>query len=43
LNAQEDRLVALRKEIDDLEAQRARAQEELLRLANAVTMDVELQ
>lgn len=43
LNAQEDRLAELRKEIDDLEAQRARAQDELVRLANAITMDVELQ
>jgi hypothetical protein len=40
LNTQEDRLVVLRKEIEDLELQRGKAQEELVRLANAVTLDV---
>jgi len=40
LNTQEDRLVVLRKEIEDLEVQRGKAQEELVRLANAVTLDV---
>jgi hypothetical protein len=40
LNAQEDRLVVLRKEIEDLEAQRGKAQDDLVRLANAVTLDV---
>jgi len=42
LGTQEDRLATLRREIDDLETQRARAQEELVRLANAVTVDVML-
>lgn len=40
LDAQEDRLVVLRKEIEDFEIQRGRAQDELVRLANAVTLDV---
>ena len=40
LNTQEDRLVVLRKEIEDLEVQRGKAQDELVRLANAVTLDV---
>jgi hypothetical protein len=40
LNTQEDRLVVLRKEIEDLEVQRSNAQEELTRLANAVSIDV---
>lgn len=43
LEAQEDRLAVLRREVDALEAQRVHAQEELVRLANAVTLDVELQ
>ncbi len=42
LNAQEDRLVVLRKEIEDLAAQRGKAQDELVRLANAMTLDVAL-
>ncbi|BCS32433.2 hypothetical protein TBR22_A16470 [Luteitalea sp. TBR-22] len=42
LNAQEDRLVALRKEIEDLEVQRGKAQDELVRLANGITLDVAL-
>lgn len=40
LSAQEDRLVVLRKETEDLEAQRGKAQEELVRLANGITLDV---
>lgn len=40
LNVQEDRLVVLRKEIEDLEGQRGKAQDDLVRLANAVTLDV---
>ncbi len=40
LNSQEDRLVALRGEIEALELQRGKAQEELVRLANALTVDV---
>ena len=40
LNTQEDRLIVLRREIEDLELQRAKAQDELVRLANAVTLDV---
>jgi predicted nucleic acid-binding Zn-ribbon protein len=40
LNTQEDRLAVLRKEIEDLEQQRSKAQAELVRLANAVTLDV---
>jgi len=42
LNTQEDRLVALRSEIEELELQRGKAQEELVRLANALTVDVML-
>ena len=42
LNAQEDRLVVLRKEIEDFELQRGKAQDELVRLATAVTLDVEM-
>jgi hypothetical protein len=40
LSAQEDRLALLRKEIEDLEVQRGKAQEELVRLANGITLDV---
>ncbi len=40
LNTQEDRLVVLRREVEDLELQRGKAQEELVRLANALTLDV---
>ena len=40
LSTQEDRLVVLRKEIEQLEVQRIQAQDELVRLANAVTLDV---
>ena len=40
LNTQEDRLTVLRREIEEFEQQRATAQEELVRLANAVTLDV---
>ncbi len=42
LDAQEDRLAVLRREIEELEAQRGRALDELVRLANALTLDVEL-
>ena len=43
LDTQEDRLIVLRREIEDLELQRGRAQDELVRLANAVTLDVTLE
>lgn len=42
LNTQEDRLIVLRREIEELEAERAKAQDELVRRANAVTLDVSL-
>lgn len=42
LNAQEDRLDVLRRELESLEAQATAAQQELARLAAAVAVDVEL-
>lgn len=42
LNEQEDRLDVLRREIETLEAQVKTAQQELTRLAGAVTLDVEV-
>jgi hypothetical protein len=42
LNEQEDRLDVLRREIDALEGQVKTAQQELARLARAVTLDVEV-
>jgi hypothetical protein len=42
LNEQEDRLDVLRREIESLEGQVKTAQQELARLAGAVTLDVEL-
>ena len=43
LNTQEDRLVVLRRDIEDLELQRGKAQDELVRLANAVALDITME
>jgi hypothetical protein len=43
LSTQEDRLIVLRREIEELEAERGKAQDELVRRANAVTFDVSMQ
>ncbi|AMY08844.1 hypothetical protein LuPra_02050 [Luteitalea pratensis] len=43
LNTQEDRLVVLRRDIEDLELQRVKAQDELVRLANAVALDITME
>ena len=43
LNTQEDRLIVLRREIEALEVERGKAQDELVRRANAVTLDVTMQ
>lgn len=42
LASQEDRLQTLRREIETLQVQRGQAQDELVRLANAITLDVTL-
>jgi len=43
LNTQEDRLLVLRREIEALEVERGKAQDELVRRANAVTLDVSME
>lgn len=42
LDTQEDRLVVLRREIEELEAQRGTAQDDLVRRASALSLDAEL-
>ncbi len=42
LDAQEDRLVVLRREVEELEAKRGAAQDELVRRASTIAVDAEL-